>query len=1017
MKKLILLFTIAASIAQAQTTKLTSGTFGLMEARNIGPAVMGGRITAIDAINDDARTIYVGTAAGGIWKSTTGGASFKPIFDKYTQSIGAITISQKNPKTIYVGTGESNMRNSVSYGTGMYKSTDGGDNWVNIGLDSSEHISKIVIDPTNDSIVYVAVPGALWSDSQHRGLYKTTDGGATWKKILYTDVKTGCADVLVDPVNPQIVYASMWQFRRTGWSFSSGGPGSALYKSKDGGATWKKIQKGFDGEELGRICLALAPSKPDNVYAIAESKKTALYLSNDGGENWTKTSTNENVGARPFYFSTIMVDPIDTNRVYRPAFTLSFSDDGGKTFSQATGLGGWVHSDHHALWINPKNTNQLFLGTDGGLYTSLDRGVSFTIINTLPVSQYYHVTFDEAQPYNVYGGLQDNDSWVGPSQSIGGVKNADWKDVGQGGDGFWVQPDLSDPNFVFTEIQGGRSIRYNRATNEKKDIQPYALAGEPKLRWNWNSPLQSSPTNKNVLYAGAQYIYKSTNKGDKWERISPDLTTNDPSKQKQEESGGVTVDNSSAENHCTIYTISESPLDQNQLWAGTDDGNLQLTTDGGKNWTNLVKNIQGLPANTWCSSITPSKFDKNTVYVSFENHTRGDFKPYLFKSTDLGKTWVSISTAEIKSFVHQITEDLVNPKLLFAGTEMGLYISLDGGTSWIQFTTKVPATPVRDIKVNPVTSDLVLATHGRGVMILDDITPIRALTEQVVNQDAALLPSRPNYLSMGQFNGVFPSSGGYVGNNATEDAVIYYYLKDRATSGEVKVEIYGADGKIIQTVQGSKRKGINRVTWNMRGTPPKVARGVKPDFAGFVGPLVQEGTYTVRLIKGDKTYDGKLELVPLPWSTHTKADREMAYKTTQTLFNMCEELYNMTNEVTSMRDSAKNLKSGNTISKNIDKALADFISKCEKERAVLVAVKEGTGITGEEKIRERLSGLYTGVASFEGRPTDSQLDRLKAIRKEMDDEKKAIDNLANVDLVNLNKQLVKAKISPIVIVK
>ncbi len=1012
MKKIcsIILASLCVYAVQGQTkTKLTSGTFGVMEARSIGPAVMGGRITAIDGISNDARTIYVGTAAGGIWKSTTGGLSFKPVFEKHCQSIGAITISQKNPQTIYVGTGESNMRNSVSIGNGMYKTTDGGDNWTRIGLDSTEHISKIVVHPGNEDVVYVAAPGPLWSDSPHRGLFKTTDGGKTWKKILYTDAKTGCADVMIDPRNPEVVYASTWQFRRTAWSFSSGGPGSALYKSTDGGTTWNKIQNGFDSEELGRICIALAPGKPDNLYAIAEAKKTALYLSTDAGASWTKASTNDNVSARPFYFSVIMVDPTDPQRVYRPAFVLSYSDDGGKSFSQASNSGGWVHSDHHALWINPQNPNQLFLGTDGGLYMSLDRGVTFNFLNMLPLAQYYRVSFDEAQPYNVYGGLQDNDSWMGPSQSPGGVENKDWTQVGPGGDGFWVQPDLLDDNYIYAETQGGSSIRYNKKTNERKNIQPYPLAGEPKLRWNWNSPLQVSPTNKAVLYAGSQYVYKTWNKGDSWKRISPDLTTNNPDKQKQEESGGVTVDNSSAENHCTIFYIAESPLDTNQVWAGTDDGNLQVTTDGGTTWTNVVKNIKGLPANTWCSSIAPGHFDKNTVYATFENHTRGDMLPYIFKSADLGKTWTSIATPDIKSFVHIIAEDIVNPKLLFAGTEMGLFISIDGGSNWVQYTTKLPDTPVRDIKVNPVTNDLVLATHGRGLYILDDLTPIRSLTEELLNTDVALLPTRPNYLSMGQYSGVFPSTGGYVGNNATEDAVIYYYLKDRASTGEVKLEIYDLNNKLVQTLPGTKRKGINRITWNMRSLPPKVAHGVRADYAGFIGPLVAEGSYRIKLIKGDKTYENLLKLVPLPWATHTAEDRKLAIAATQRLFTMCEELYGMNNTVLSLRDSAKAMLELNKDNKSLTKSLTAYVDKCEKQRAVLVAVKEGTAITGEEKIRERLSELYVSVAFFEGRPTSSQVDRMNALRKEMDDAQKSIDELVKTNPLKTNAPLVKNK--------
>ncbi len=1015
MKKILALLIVTVCVYDAfSQTKFTTSMFGPYEARAIGPAVMGGRITAIEGLPSDARTIYVGTAAGGIWKSTTGGTIFKPIFDKYTQSIGAMAIDPQNEKTIWAGTGESNMRNSVSYGAGIYKTTDAGDNWQLMGLDSTEHISKIAIDAKNSNTVYVACPGPLWSDSPHRGLYKTTDGGKTWNKILFGDNKTGCADVMVDPKNPQIVYASLWTFRRTGWSFESGGDKSGLFKSNDGGATWRKIQKGFDGQMLGRICLALAPSAPNNLYAIAEAKETALYSSKDGGENWTKQSNNQNVSWRPFYFSAIIVDPIDSNRIYRPSLSLSYSNDGGQSFSEASQEGGWVHSDHHALWINPKNNNQIFLGTDGGVYMSLDRGVNFVFLNNIPVSQFYHVSYDNQEPYNVYGGLQDNGSWCGPTQSPNGIENKDWTNVG-GGDGFWVQPDLLDPNFVYAESQGGNMTRFNKKYNEFKDIQPYPAANETKLRWNWNTPLYSNPGNPGTLYCGAQYLYRTTNKGETWERISPDLTTNDPLKQKQESSGGITVDNSSAENHCTIYAIAESPLDKNNIWVGTDDGNLQYTDDGGKTWNNVTKNISCVPTFTWCSSIEPSPWDKNTVYATFENHTRGDFKPYIIVSTDKGKTWINLATADVKGFAHIVRQDIVNKNLLFAGTETGMFISMDGGKTWIAYTSKIPATPVRDLKINPKTNDLIIATHGRGIFIIDDLTPLRNLTPNILEQDAALLTTRPNYLSLGQFGAGFPSAGGYSGRNFTEEAVIYYYLKDKVMTGDVRVEVYDKNGVLLEKIPGSKRKGINRVTWGMKLKAPKVAKGIRLDFSGFIGPLATEGEYNIKLIKGDKVTEGKMLLMPLPTNPHSKEDRDLAHTTVMTLHSMCEELALMNHQVVCARDSAKALLPMAKNNKALTKSLNAFIAKMETQRATYIATTAGTAITGEEKLREKLSSLYVAVAYYEGRPTDSQLDRTRAFRKELDDAAAAADKIWKSDLSNVNTQLSKAGLSNIVL--
>ena len=449
---ILLIYSAQANLPAQQNIKITSSTFGSIEARQIGPAAMSGRITAIDAVNKESRIIYVGSAGGGIWKSINGGASFKPVFDKYNQSIGCITIDQKNPQIVWTGTGECNMRNSVSVGDGIYKSEDGGDTWKNLGLENSEHISKIVIDYSNGNTVYAAVPGALWSDSQERGLYKTTDGGRTWLKILYVNEKTGCSDIEVDPKEPNRIYASMWQFRRTPWSFTSGGEGSGLYKSEDGGKTWKHIDKQFSPDGLlGRICLAIAPTEPKNIYAMVESKKTALYSSNDFGENWTKESATENAVARPFYFSTLVVDPTDAKRIYRPTFNLSISVDGGKSFSEPSFESGWVHSDHHALWVDPLNPSHLLLGTDGGVYMSLDRGYNWRFLNNLPVSQFYHVSYDNDDPYNVIGGLQDNGSWAGPSRNANGIKNGDWKMIG-GGDGFWAWRDKLDKDIYLSLI-------------------------------------------------------------------------------------------------------------------------------------------------------------------------------------------------------------------------------------------------------------------------------------------------------------------------------------------------------------------------------------------------------------------------------------------------------------------------------------------------------------------------------------------------------------------------------------
>ncbi|MBX2890069.1 MAG: hypothetical protein KF734_04020 [Saprospiraceae bacterium] len=997
-------------------TKLSSATFGAIEARSIGPAVMSGRITAIEGVATDPKVLYVGTAGGGVWKSNTAGMTFDPVFDKHPQSIGALAIDPVKPNTVWVGTGESNMRNSVAIGLGIYKSTDGGRNWNRMGLEKSEHISKIVIHPTEPNTVYVAVPGPLWSDSPDRGLYKTTDGGKTWEKILYTDEKTGCADVIQDPRNPDVLLASMWQVRRTPYSFASGGPGSALHKSTDGGKTWRKITTGLPSGEFGRIALALAPSAPDNVFAIVESENTSLLISADGGESWKYQSATSNVTARPFYFSTLVVDPKDPKRVYRPAFSLSISTDGGYSFSDGGRTSGWVHADHHALWINPNSTNHLYLGTDGGVYMSLDHGVSWTHLKNLPVSQYYQVATDEQTPYNVYGGLQDNGSWRGPSQSKGGIENRDWESL-LGGDGFWVQPDDTDPDIVYAESQGGNINRVNLKTGQNKFIQPQEKQGDPKYRWNWNTPLVKSTAKPGTLYCGAQFLFKTTDRGNSWTRISPDLTTNDTVKQQQYASGGLTVDNTSAENHCTIYSIGPSPLDENLLYVGTDDGNIQVTRDGGKTWTLISQNIPGVPLGTWVSRVTPSRHARNRAYATFDRHAFGDMRTYAARTDDGGRTWSSISTGDVlQGYAHVIIEDLENPDLLFLGTEFGLYISNDGGQNWVQYKSNFPEyVGVRDIVVQPRTNDLVVATHGRGIFILDDISPFRRLTPDLLQQPAALLPTRPIPVTTGHYGQAFPNTDAYVGPNPTENAVIQYYLKDRLNTGDVLIDIFDPAGKKVASMPGTKRKGINMVRWDLRTAPPKAAKGVLVQgefgvYAGFIGQMALPGTYTVRLTAGDHTDTGTLALIPDPVQPDLDYAKRRALS--DELFGMVEDLGLLVAQVQNAKDSADR-RAAIVKDKALKNRLDRFSTDLEAFRKTLTETIESKGITGEQQLRARLGRLYVFTEISDELPTQSVLDKMQFVRGELQQARTKADGFFGKDLVVLNAALQKAKQVPI----
>ncbi|MGA9769194.1 MAG: glycosyl hydrolase [Blastocatellia bacterium] len=1009
--KVLLCLTIIAisSIAFAQNKiKVDTNTFGAIEARHIGPAVTSGRITAIDGVASDPRIIYAGAASGGVWKSINGGTTFKPVFDKYTQSIGAIAIDQAQPNTVWVGTGESWTRNSTSVGTGLYKSTDGGDTWKRVGLENSERIAQIVIDPKNSDTVYVAATGHLWDSNEERGVYKTTDGGKTWQRALFVDKDTGCADLAIDPQEPNVVYAAMWQFRRKPYFFTSGGPGSGLYKSTDAGKTWKRLTKDLPEGELGRIAIAVAPTRSNRVYAVVEAKKSALYRSDDLGESWTKVSTSQIVTGRPFYFARILVDPKDYNRLYKPDYSLGVSTDGGSSFISR---GGRAHGDFHAVWVNPLDPYQVLVGTDGGVYVSNDKANSFRFVSGLPVAQFYHVSFDMEQPYNVYGGLQDNGSWTGPSSSVNGIENKDWRTVGFG-DGFNVYADPTDKNIVYSQFQGGEILRFHRSTGEVKSIKPYAKQGEPKYRFNWNAAVSLSPLNPKAMYLGGQFVFRTTNKGESWERISPDLTTNDPAKQKQDESGGLSLDNSSAENHCTIITIAESPLDEKMIWVGTDDGNLQLTRDGGKSWTNVVSNIQGLPANTWCSTVEPSRFDKGTAYVTFDGHQTGDMKVYVFKTTDFGKTWKSLATDAITGFAHVVREDRVNPNLLFVGTEFGLFVSVDGGEQWAQFTGNLPPVPVRDIAIHPREHDLIIATHGRGVLIIDDITPLRQITTKVLESAVTILESRPSPILVPLLAQDFPGDADFVGANPTENATITYYLKDRHVIGDLKLEIYNAEGKLMATLPAGKRRGINRVTWVMRQKPPKAPPSPNLGGPSLTGPMIPEGVYTVKLIKDKDTFTGQIKVIADPKSPHSAADRALQEQTVWKLYQMQERLAFVDAVITDARDQAKERAKKLDSKDEVAKDLEAFADKLDQLHKTLVATKEGP-ITGEQQLLERIDEVYGWVSRFGGRPTESQLARIPVLEREIDGKNAEFDAIIGKELNGINAKLAGKKLDPI----
>ncbi len=997
--------------------KYDAATISGLSARNIGSAMMSGRIAALSAVDEKGRiTVYIGAASGGVWKSVDGGSSFRPVFDDQSvQSIGAIAIDPANHKTIYVGTGEPWTRNSVSIGDGIYKSTDGGENWTNIGLKDSERIAKIIVDPKDSNTVFACAVGALWSDSDARGVYKSTDAGKNWRKVLAgANASTGCGMITSTPNQPGTLYAGMWDFRRQAWTFRSGGPGSGLFKSTDNGEHWTEIIGGGMPEKpYGRIAITMAPGKPNTVYAMIESKKSSLYRSDDGGKTWTKGDASSYMVWRPFYFANLIVDPVNENKVFKVDGPLLLSTDGGKSFGAVSRQ---AHGDFHDVWIDPTNTNLIFTGDDGGLWRSLDGGNRWEHMVNLPLSQFYHVSVDNADPYHVYGGLQDNSSWVGDSSYPGGITNSRWENL-YGGDGFWMWEDPSDPDYIYAESQGGEIGRVNRHTLEARFIKPYPNYGEKKLRCNWNTPIMVSPNGKNTLYYGCQFLFRSTDHGHSWQRISPDLSTNNPEKQKQEESGGVTVDNSAAEMNTTVYSISESPKDAQVIWVGTDDGNVQVTRDGGKSWTNVTANVQGVNTKTPITSwVEASPFDDGTAFATFDGHMQGDMNPYAAKTTDSGKSWqlFDLAGSGVRGYAHVIKQDTKAANLLFLGTEFGLWVSIDGGAHWAQYKgSNFPAVAVRDLVVHPRTSDLVLGTHGRGIWIIDNISPWRALTPETMQKQAEFLPGQP-VIQYVNANGGWPEgANSFEGPGRSEAAGIPFYQRSRHIFGDLKIEILDAQGKLVDTVSPSKRRGVNRAKWSMRLKPPTVPPAASAMFGASVGPRVLPGTYTVRMTKGDQTYTTTLEAVLDPRAKYTVEDRKVQFALVNRLSGMLNHMSWAVAAIVSVRDQAQQAASKLGNNDPLRRQLMALAASEDVIRGKLVATKEGGAITGEERLREYLGGLYGDVNQYDGRPTDSQVARTEALQRELDDVVKQFNDTTNKQLGAVNKGLAGKNLPPI----
>jgi photosystem II stability/assembly factor-like uncharacterized protein len=889
---LVCLVTLCAfSSLSGQQSSPAPLALGGVSWRAIGPAMFAGRVADVAGVPGNPDVLYVGTASSGLYKSTNGGTTFDPVFESgNTLSIGAIAVQPDNPDVVYVGTGEGAVRNSISFGDGLYKTTDGGRTWSHLGLAASERFSRIVIHPRDARVVLAAAMGKAFGPGEERGVYRSTDGGATWQRTLFVNATTGASDIAVDPQDPNIVYAGMYDYQRQPWHFRSGGPGSGLYRSADGGVTWKTLtdpalNNGLPAATaIGRIGVSIHRNNPAVVYALIETAASGvLWRSDDRGTTWKVVSTERRINNRPFYYTQIRADPVDPDRVYTLAGSFNVSTDGGKTFGPG---GGRMFGDHHALWIDPTNPKRLICGTDGGFFISNDYGRNWDFVNNMPMAQPYHVGVDMAEPYNVLGGFQDHEIWRGPNEKWNqvGVREGDWVRLRYMADGMYTVPDPRDPNVIYYNGHFGDITRLDMRNQEERYIQPYPPgpagggANLEKYRFNWNSPIHMSPSNPDVLYYGGNVLFKTVDRGETWQVISPDLTTNDPEKQKSS-GGAISTDNTRAEFHCTILAIAESPRDANVIWAGTDDGNVQVTRDGGRTWTNVAPNITGAPKFSWVSSIVASAADAGAAYLTIDQHRLDDFAPYVFVTTDFGKTWRRISDG-LRGYAHIVLEDPRQPNLLYAGTELGIWASLDRGRTWTDLRLGLPPLAVVDMKVHPRDNDLVIATHARGFYILDDITPLQELAKSRPAA-ASLFAPMPAVRYIPASDTSVLGNRVWVARNQPYGAILNYYLPERVPA--VQFSIVDASGAVVSSFRGPGDAGVNRAVWNLAErsscgevTPPEGGRGRGRGGAGG-GTWVRAipGRYTARLTAGGITVEQPITVRMDPRVKTTEAEMKI----------------------------------------------------------------------------------------------------------------------------------------------
>ena len=1019
-RALIMIVTFISMAMSAESDKRS--LLGDLKWRNIGPANMGGRVSAIEGVAGDPNTYYVGGADGGIFKTINNGVTFDEIFnDQDAYSIGAITVAPSDANVIWVGTGEGDPRNSVGYGRGVYRSIDGGITWVKAGLEKTERIKRIVVDPRDPDVVSVCALGREWGPNPERGVFITHDGGKKWEKVLYIDEDTGCSDITMENSNPRIMYAGMWTFRRKPWRFDGGSKKTALYRTMNGGKNWNIIHNGLPDGPMTRIGVQVAQSEPNIVYLVTEIKDGGtLFRSDDRGENWKKVHDDARINFRPFYYSDIRVDPTNPDHLYSLSGGLYKSTDGGQKFER---IAGGVHGDHQSFWIDPVNSRRLLSGSDGGYQVSYDAGANWDVVNNVTLSQFYQIFVDDENPYNVLGGLQDNGTWRGPSRTTNsaGILKDDWNAI-TGGDGYYAVPVPGKSNIIYSNLQGGVIFQKDMNTGNIRTIHPYpkitGSAGDAikdhKYRFNWDSPIHISPHDPKTVYFGGNVLFKTTDEGYSWEVISPDLTTNDKSKQLT--SGGeIYQDNTAAEFHCSILTIAESHVQEGVIWVGTDDGNVHITTDGGKKWTDITKRISGMPKNSWVGKIDASHFDAGTAYIAIDHHRSDDFKPYVFKVTNFGKRSENLSRGLPQNdYVKVVREDSQNSKLLYAGMEHGIYASWDGGKKWSAIMNNLPPVSVRDIKIQTIENDLVIGTHGRGAWILDDITPLQ---EMANTKSSGLHIFQPRTTYRWQMSRMDASQGQreYRAENPPYGAIISFHLATGKID-TVKIKIADSEGNHVSEFKVDEPKpGFNRTAWNLRydgavslATP--ITGGWR---GGNVGPTVAPGKYTVTLSTKGQSASASLEVRKDPRIEVSNEDFRKQLEAGIELRDMLSKVNTVLNGTESVMTQMSELKK-----KVKDFSSSDFdLTEAEgKIKNVLQMVKEfrndelkrpinGLGYRQRPRLREELRSLAWAVDGTSARPTNPQMLRMKELDEETEAVVRRYNSIVENEVAEINQIL------------